>query len=219
MNLLELLKPIHILAGSLTLISGLVAMTTKKGQPLHRLAGKVFFWSMAITCALGLNAAIFKPQYHLFIPISLISFYQVASGYRILYIKDLHQGLRAKPIDWAITITMTLTALAFIVIGILNLSSDAMFSIVMFSFSTIGLYCCGVDFWHYTRKPNNKMYWLSIHIFRMSHAFVASLTAFLVNNNKWFPSVPAILLLILPIAIGQPLISYTIWKYKKRGRV
>jgi uncharacterized membrane protein len=216
MNLLEILKPIHIVAGSLSLLSGFIAITSKKGQSYHRLSGKVFFWSMTVTCLLGLNAGIFKPEFRIFIPIALISFYQVASGYRILYIKTLHKGQQAKWVDWLLTVGMFLTSNVFIVLGILNLNKDLFFSIVLFSFSTIGIYCCLVDFYNYIEKPVNKNYWLFIHIFRMSHGFIAALTAFLVNNSKLFPFLPQLLLLILPIAIGQPIISLTILKYKRK---
>ncbi|MCP9764181.1 hypothetical protein EGI31_14610 [Lacihabitans soyangensis] len=96
------------------------------------------------------------------------------------------------------------------------MSSDIFYSIVLFSFSTIGLYCCGVDLYNYIKRPTNKLYWLFIHIFRMSHGFIAALTAFLVNNSKLFPFLPQVLLLIIPIAIGQPLISLTIWNYRRK---
>ena len=92
MNILDILKPVHILAGSLTLVSGIVAMTAIKGKSVHRLSGKIFFWSMAVTTLLGLNAGIFKPELHIFIPIAIISFYQAATGYRILFIKTLKIG-------------------------------------------------------------------------------------------------------------------------------
>jgi len=216
MSILDILKPIHILAGSLTLISGLVAMTSKKGQATHRLAGKVFFWSMTVTTLLGLNAGIFKPELNIFIPIAIISFYQAASGYRILFIKTLHKEQKPKIVDWVLTIGMLLTSSVFVILGILNLNTDIFFSIVLFSFSTIGLYCCGVDLYNYIKKPTNKFYWLFIHIFRMSHGFIAALTAFLVNNSKLFPFLPQVLLLIIPITIGQPLISLTIWSYNKK---
>jgi uncharacterized membrane protein len=216
MSILEILKPIHILAGSLTLISGLVAMISKKGQDSHRLSGKIFFWSMAITTLLGLIAGIFKPELHIFIPIAIISFYQAASGYRILFIKTLNKGQKPQIIDWVLTIGMLLTSFVFIILGILNLSTDIFFSIVLFAFSTIGVYCCGVDLYHYIKKPTNKFYWLFIHIFRMSHGFIAALTAFLVNNSKLFPFLPQVLLLIIPIAVGQPIISWTIWSYNRK---
>ena len=216
MNILELLKPVHILAGCLTLLSGCFAMTSRKGSSNHRLSGKVFFLSMTITSLLGLNAGIFKPEYHIFIPIAIISFYEAASGYRILFIKTLGKGQSPKIVDWTLTIGMLITSFVFVALGIINLSIDIFYSIVLFSFSTIGMYCSGVDLYNYVKKPSNKFYWLFIHIFRMSHGFIAALTAFLVNNSKLFPYLPQVLLLIIPIAIGQPIISFTIWSYNKK---
>jgi hypothetical protein len=216
MNILDIFKSVHIVAGSLTLLSGFVAMTSKKGQLTHRISGIVFFWSMTVTTILGLNAGIFKPEFRIFIPIAIISFYQAASGYRILYIKTLNKDQSPKIVDWALTIGMFITSSVFVFLGIMNLSTDLFYSIVLFSFSTIGLYCCGVDLYNYIKKPANKYYWLFIHIFRMSHAFIAALTAFLVNNSKLFPFLPQILLLIIPIAIGQPIISLTIWNYNRK---
>lgn len=216
MNILDILKPIHILAGSLTLISGLIAMISTKGQPIHRLSGKIFFWSMTVTTILALNAGIFKPEYHIFIPIAIISFYQAATGYRILFIKTLHKGQKPQIVDWTLTIGMLLTSFVFVFLGLSNLNTDIFYSIVLFSFSTIGLYCSGVDLYNYIKKPTNKYYWLFIHIFRMSHGFIAALTAFLVNNSKLFPFLPQVLLFIIPIAVGQPLISLTIWNYDRK---
>jgi uncharacterized membrane protein len=216
MNILDVLKPIHILAGSLTLISGMIAMGSKKGLTVHRLTGKIFFLSMAVTTLLGLNAGIFRPNYEIFIPIAIISFYQAASGYRILYIKSLHKGQKPHIMDWLLSIGMLLTSFAFIFMGLLKLSTDLFYAIVLFSFSTIGLYCSCVDIYNYTKKPTNRLYWLSIHIFRMSHGFIAAITAFLVNNANLFPFLPQVLLLIIPIAIGQPLISLTIWSYNRK---
>lgn len=216
MSILDVLKPIHIIAGSLTLLSGLIAITSKKGQSIHRKSGQVFFWSMTVTTILGLNAGIFRPNYQIFIPIAIISFYQAASGYRILFIKTLHNGQKPAFFDWALTIGMLLTSLVFVFLGIEQLSSDFFYSIVLFSFSTIGIYCCAVDLFNYLKKPSNKYYWLFIHIFRMSHGFIAALTAFLVNNSKLFPFLPQVLLLIIPIAIGQPIISYTTWNYNRK---
>lgn len=216
MDILDILKPVHIVAGSLTLLSGLIAMSSKKGQSIHRLSGKIFFGAMTVTTILGLNAGIFRPNYQIFIPIAIISFYQAASGYRILFIKTLNKEQKPKIMDWALTIGMLLTSFVFVLSGIMNLSSDIFYSIVLFSFSTIGLYCCGVDLYNYIKKPTNKFYWLFIHIFRMSHGFIAALTAFLVNNSKLFPFLPQVLLLVIPIAIGQPIISLTIWNYNRK---
>lgn len=211
-----MLKGIHIAGGATALITGVLAMATKKGHVNHRLFGKIFFWSMALTCLLGLNAGIFRSGYLLFIPIALISFYQVATGYRILYIKKLHEGQKPLLVDWALTIGMLITTMAFIIWAINSLQTDAFLSIVLFAFSTIGMYCCAVDLFHYIKKPIEKNYWLFIHIFRMSHGFIAALTAFLVNNSRLFKFLPQVLLLIIPISIGQPIITYVIWTYRRK---
>jgi hypothetical protein len=216
MTILDLLKPVHIAAGTTALLSGVLAMSTKKGQKNHRLFGRLFFWSMAITCLLGLNAGIFREGFLLFIPIALISFYQVATGYRILYIKNLHKGQKPLWVDWVLTIGMLATTTAFVIWGISSLQTDVFLSIVLFAFSTIGMYCCAVDLYHYLKKPTDNKYWLFIHIFRMSHGFIAALTAFLVNNSKLFKFLPQVLLLIIPISVGQPIITYVIWTYRKK---
>ncbi|TAE76328.1 MAG: hypothetical protein EAZ85_00200 [Bacteroidetes bacterium] len=216
MTILEFLKFIHIFAGSLTLLSGFIAITSKKGRTIHRLSGKVFFWAMTLTTVLAVNASIFKPKFYFFIPIAIISFYQVASGYRILFIKTLHKGQSPQIVDWVLTLGMLVTSFVFVFLGIMNLEKDIFYSIVLFSFSTIGLYCCIIDLYNYIQKPKNKFYWLFIHIFRMSHGFIAGLTAFLVTNSKLFPFLPQVLLLIIPIAIGQPIISLVIWNYNRK---
>lgn len=56
-------------------------------------------------------------------------------------------------------------------------------------------------------KGNNtvKNYWLLIHIQRMIGAYIAALTAFLVVNNTYLPSLAAWL---LPTVILTPLIFY-----------
>jgi uncharacterized membrane protein len=217
MDILDILKPIHIIAGSLTLVCGTIAMMASKGQLVHRVSGKIFFWSMTVTTSLGFIAGIFRPNYEIFIPIAIISFYQAASGYRILHIKKLNEGQEVQMVDWILTIGILLTSMIFLYMGVANLAKDMFYAIVLFSFATIGIYCGCVDLIHYIKKPTNKMYWLFTHIFRMSHGFIAALTAFLVNNSKLFPFVPQVLLLIVPIAIGQPIITLTIWNYRKKN--
>jgi hypothetical protein len=48
----------HVVAGSLGLLSGYLALASVKGMPLHRRSGMVFVWSMLLMCAAGLVLAI-----------------------------------------------------------------------------------------------------------------------------------------------------------------
>lgn len=46
------LTPIHIAAGSVSILAGFVALYAVKGSPLHRKSGAIFFWAMvAMTCS------------------------------------------------------------------------------------------------------------------------------------------------------------------------
>jgi uncharacterized membrane protein len=53
---------LHVSAGILGLASGAVALIARKGQRLHRLAGRVFFVSMLLMAALGAAISPFMPQ-------------------------------------------------------------------------------------------------------------------------------------------------------------
>lgn len=56
MTPLELTTPqalLHVTAGALGILSGIVALTARKGSPLHRRAGTVFFFVMATTAGTG----------------------------------------------------------------------------------------------------------------------------------------------------------------------
>lgn len=52
----------HISGGAIGLISGVAAIGSRKGQPIHRAAGKIFFLSMFITYAIGAGVAPFLTE-------------------------------------------------------------------------------------------------------------------------------------------------------------
>src|SRR6185295_10546431 len=55
-----ILRYAHITAGVLTLLSGAAAMTFRKGSPLHRKAGNVFFVSMLVLSSAGVVLSLIK---------------------------------------------------------------------------------------------------------------------------------------------------------------
>ena len=52
----------HIGGGAVGLVSGVAAIATRKGRPLHRLAGQIFFVSMFITYLIGAGVAPFLEE-------------------------------------------------------------------------------------------------------------------------------------------------------------
>jgi uncharacterized membrane protein len=73
------LLPIHIVAGSVGIVSGSVALFALKGARLHRKSGVVFVWAMLVLSATGAAIAAMKGQRINFIAASLTS-YLVTTG-------------------------------------------------------------------------------------------------------------------------------------------
>ena len=59
------------------------------------------------------------------------------------------------------------------------------------------------------------MFWMYKHIGQMGGAYIATMTAFLVNNYRFFPFLPPIALWLLPTLFGTVLITIVLKKYKK----
>ena len=68
------LLPIHIVAGSVGIVSGFVALFALKGARLHRKSGIVFVWAMLVLSATGAVIAALKGQRINFIAASLTSY-------------------------------------------------------------------------------------------------------------------------------------------------
>src|SRR5690606_19671681 len=91
----------HVAAGAISLITAPVAMAVAKGGRVHRIAGKISFWSMVylFVSALILGTYHWKP---FLLMVSVLSFYLVYSGYRTLYQKQLHLGKGVKWFGWVV---------------------------------------------------------------------------------------------------------------------
>lgn len=196
---------IHILGGSVGLITGLLNIIQNKGGVKHKLIGKVFYFSMLSAGLTSLVLACIHPNYFLFM-VGLFTLYMVLSGYRYLKIKhrDTHVS---KNSDWAITIIMFLAGIIFIVLGIWFIINLKLFGLVFTTFGCIGLLFVRQDYLNFTNKATTKNYWLLGHLQRMTGAFIASLTAFLVVNTKYFPdTIPSYIFWLLPTTLFTPLI-------------
>lgn len=196
---------LHIVGGSVGLLSGLLNIIRKKGDKNHKLIGKLFFVSMLIVGASSLVLSFLHPNYFLFM-VGVFTLYMVGSGQR--YIKHKHQDkLESKLIDWTITISMLLAGLLFIGIGILTLIKSNFFGLVFITFGSLGLLFVRQDFKNYNDTTTIKNYWLIGHLQRMTGGFIAALTAFLVVNAKYFPEqIPSFVYWLLPTIILTPLI-------------
>ncbi|MBK9761020.1 MAG: hypothetical protein IPO90_13855 [Flavobacteriales bacterium] len=90
---------LHGASGALALFVAPMAMFVYKGGLWHRRWGKIFFYSMILVCATAIIMAVAVPRNFWLALVAVFSFHMVASGYRSLYLKKLHEGLKPERLD------------------------------------------------------------------------------------------------------------------------
>ncbi len=205
---------LHIIGGSVGLFTGTINLVRNKGGKKHKLIGKVFVYSMLTAGISSLLLSIFHPNYFLFM-VGAFTIYLVGTGNRYIYLKMLGSDQRPTVLDWAITVGMLLAALLFIGLGVKHLLAHNNFGIVFIVFGVLGLRLVNTDFGNYRGKLKAKNYWLLVHLQRMTGAYIAAITAFLVVNAKYSPvALPSAMVWLLPTIILIPLIIVWTKKYK-----
>lgn len=203
--LFKLFLTLHILGGSIGLLSGMKNILQKKGDKSHKLAGQVYYNSMVVAGTSALVLSIIHPNHFLFI-IGLFTLYMVLSGQRYLLHKQSDKVV-SNAIDWTITGCMLLSGILLIGMGVFNIFHSNMFGIVFLVFGSLGLLFVRQDYLHYTSKTTIINYWLVGHLQRMTGSYIAALTAFLaVNANYVRVQIPDINYRLLPTLLLTPLI-------------
>ena len=106
---LRVLLALHIVCGMVAFVCAPVALATAKGGRTHRRWGKIYFWAMAGVAASALVLSFALPVFFLAM-VAVFSFYSAFAAYRILYLKDLNQGGRAKAVDWLAAVVTVLSS-------------------------------------------------------------------------------------------------------------
>jgi uncharacterized membrane protein len=204
-TLFKILLAFHIIGGTVGLACGFINVVRKKGDKTHKLVGKGFLYSMLTAGFTSFALAILHPNLFLFM-VGVLTIYSVGTGQRYLSLKNLANGQKPLLVDWALTIMMLITGIVFVAIGINNVVKGNSFGFVFIAFGGLGLRNVKNDFNYYRGIIDVKNYWLIQHIGRMSGGFIASVTAVLVVNSKYFTFIPDALLWLLPTILIVPLI-------------
>ena len=197
----QILLYIHIIAGSMSLISGSIILSLKKGDQFHKLLGKLFFYSIAISMIFSVPISIQKSNVFLFI-IAVWTLYMLITGLRSLKKINIKN---VNAVDWLITLVMLFFGIILSGYGVFALIKGSLMGLVAIVFGAISLLLVLSDIRFYRAEGKYKNQFLIIHIQRMVGAYIASITAFVVVNNTVLPNVVAWL---LPTIILVPLIIY-----------
>lgn len=181
--MLDLFRWLHIIAGSVALISLWIPIFTKKGGLVHRQAGWTFAIAMGvvaiaawIVCGLRLTdqevsndgAAIFLAF------IGLLSVNGAVVGIRVLRTKSIVDRVSSLDIGFSLLFLIASIALA--------IYATPKKAILLLVFSLLGITLSVQQLRFWLKRPQTKMEWWYMHMRNMLGACIATITAFFVVN-------------------------------------
>lgn len=217
-SLFSYLIVLHIAGGTAGLISGSIAASVPKGNNVHRLSGKIFFFGML---AASLSALIISwlPDHHnvFLFAVGGFTFYMITTGYRIVFLKRSARQ-HAKPftaIDYLLFLFGLCFGIVLLIMGIDSVIGGNTFGVVPCVFGMVCMNYARMDYQLISGKEAVKTAWMTNHITRMMGAMIASYTAFLVVNvhiqQQW-------ILWLLPTVVGSILISKFLKNFAPRKK-
>ena len=199
-----ILLSIHILAGSVALVSAALAFSTEKGKKFHILIGKAYFWSMVIIFLTALPMSIITGNVFLFL-IAIFSFYLAFSGMR--FAKN-RTGVPTR-VDLIAVNFMFLSGVGMWILAIIFfIDNDSQF-ITLIVFGFLALFLGYGDFQTFKNQTAIGKERIAKHLTNMMGGTIAVVTAVLVVNP---PANPEWVWWILPPFLITPVIFW--WNKK-----
>ncbi|MDH7446621.1 hypothetical protein [Aquimarina sp. 2201CG14-23] len=192
---------IHAFFGGIGLLSGLVSILGKKGRFYHRSGGKVFSVTMLISALIALPITLLPNHENLLLHLlSIFTIYLVISGNRVLKFKK-HYTLGM--LDITITVIMGLVFISMVIIGLYYKLNEIPKSALFFFFGGFGIMTTIRDIKLYKTFKTDPTAYLSNHIGKMSGAYGAAVTAFLLaalnSSTLWVWLTPSLITLMFVI--------------------
>ena len=216
-ELIDQLLIIHVAAGVISLVTGLISILSLKGSKVHKKSGKIYFYSMTIVFVTAIIIASYRFNRFLFL-IAFLSYYSVFAGVRKLRLKNLHKNQKPKWFDWTAGIFNGIANLFFIGLGIYYSIENGFFSggaLLSVGFGIGGLIISYVNLKPFIIKPNKSYHWYLSHIGNMFGGYIATSTAFLSTLISKYEIMNPFLGFALPSIIGVPVLIYWINKTEK----
>lgn len=205
-KLINLLIFIHAFLGGVSLLSGLIALSSRKGKKLHKVAGLFFFYSMLGSGILAIIVASLPSHESPFlIAIGVFSLYFVITGFRASRFKRKNVSLL---FDKLISFVMLVTAVLMIAIPLIFFRQ---INIVLTTFAGVGFFFALRDLKLYRNPEQLREKWIKLHLGKMIGGYISAATAFVVVNSffsgfiGWF----------IPGIIGTFVIIYWLQKVEK----
>jgi hypothetical protein len=219
-RMLKLILGLHVIAGTVALVSMWIPLLARKGAHRHRTAGKIFVAAMATVSLTALVLAgtrlLFDPtprgrEAGLFLLfVSILTGASVSSGVRVLGAKQ-RTGPHLHWWDVGIAALLTLSAVGTAGYGLANGRT------LFVAFSAIGVLTGAGQLAYWLRAPRAPMHWWFEHMTSMLGACIAATTAFLVvNAQRWGLETFSLLVWLAPSVIGGTAAAVWTGYYRRR---
>ena len=202
--MIQILLPIHILAGVIAFICSALAVSSAKGKKLHVLSGRTYFWCMVANFLTAIPMSIITSNIFLFL-IAIFSFYLAFSGMRFARNR---KGL-VTTMDWIAVSLMILFGIGMWLIALLLFLDDDSYFIVLLVLGFLAITLGYGDFKSHKNKTATGKERIAKHLTNMMDGTIAVITAVLVVNA---PFEPEWLWWVLPKALITPVIFW--WNNK-----
>jgi len=209
---------VHILAGTLGIVSGFVALYATKGARLHRRIGMVFVGAMLTTSFFGVMIAAVRgvaPAVN--VPAALLTAYLVITA--LLTVRPPLAGSRwLAPGLMLLALGVGLASLTFAVEAFAaggKRNGMPAFPFVMFA--TVGLLASAGDLRVMRTGALRGAPRLARHLWRMCFALFIAALSFFIGQSKVFPEpIRIVPLLALPVLVVLVTMFYWLWRVRIR---
>ena len=197
----------HIFAGCISLIAAVFAVVSSKGKQAHILAGRTYFWGMAVIFLTAIPMSISSSNVFSFL-IAIFSFYLAYAGMRFAR----NRAGTANLFGWVAVGLMVFSGLAMWFLALVYFMNNNSQYITLTIFGFIAISLGYMDFRSYRNKSAIGKQRIARHLTNMLAGTIAVITAVLVTNLS---IEPVFILWILPTIIIFPLIFW--WNRKILG--
>lgn len=211
----------HIGAGTAGIISGFVALLSRKGERLHRVAGTVFFAAMLTMATIGATVSPFLPVPEWAnVAAGVLTFYLVATSWVAIRRKDGRIG-RFEIGGFAIALAVVAAGLIFIRIAsnsptgtIGNTPPQAFYVFVL-----VGTIAAASDLKVILRGGISGAARIARHLWRMCTALTIASGSFFLGQQKFLPHfLHGSPLIFLPVIAPLLLMAFWLIRVRLTGR-
>jgi len=191
---------VHIITGSIALLLGLISLLSRKGGIIHNTTGRYFLIFISAVILTGVIGVLVFGRNTFLLVITILSGYVSFSGYRILKLKA--------NIPKKIDVLVAIISLLVLVYFLYYFKSIGMIWSPIIIYSTVGALLIVIlyDFLRYLiprKKYSKNRIWIYEHIYKMTSAFSALLSAFLGTvferyqpHSQYLPSALGLLIIL-----------------------